>query len=105
MSNVAVSANGGQISGAILDKDGQPLSHTLTEIRLLNSPAGDDPPEPEQVRALSPDGRYSIRHLRPGKYWLLVTDPQHSGDVASPGVMKVLITGVRDTLSRMMMDF
>jgi hypothetical protein len=87
---VVVDSNGGQISGAILDKDGEPLSHTLAEIRLLNSPGGDDPPETEQVRALSPDGRYSIRNLRPGKYWLLVTDPQHSGDVTNPAVIKAL---------------
>lgn len=87
---VVVDANGGQISGAVLDKDGQPLSHTLVEVRLLNSLNGDDPPEQEQVRALVPDGRYSIRNLRPGKYWLLATDPQHSGDVTNPAVRKAL---------------
>lgn len=87
---VVVDANGGQISGAILDNDGQPLTHGLAEVRLLNSPSGDDPPAQEQVRVLSPDGRYSIRNLRPGKYWLLVTDPLHSGDVTNPSVMKAL---------------
>lgn len=90
---VVVGVNGGQISGAILDKDGQPMIHTLAEIRLLNSPSGEDPPASEQVRAISPDGRYSIRNLRPGKYWLLVTDPQHSGDVSSPAVIKALAVG------------
>jgi protocatechuate 3,4-dioxygenase beta subunit len=93
---VVVDANAAQISGTVLDKDGQPLTHTLAEIRLLNSPTGDDPPQPEQVRALVPDGRYSIRNLRPGKYWLLVTDPMHSGDVTSPAVMKALAAGAME---------
>jgi hypothetical protein len=62
----------------------------MAEIHLLNSPSGDDPPEREQLRGFVIDGRYSIRSLRPGKYWLLAVDPLHSGDVTSPEVMKAL---------------
>ena len=86
---LVVSANGAQISGAVLDRDGAPLN-TMAEIRLLNSPSGDDPPEREQVRGFAIDGGYSIRSLPPGKYWLLAVDPLHSGDVTSPDVMKTL---------------
>jgi protocatechuate 3,4-dioxygenase beta subunit len=87
---LVVSANGAQISGTVLDKDGQPLTNAMAEIRLLNSPSGDDPPEREQLRGFARDGRYTIRSLQPGKYWLLAVDPLHSGDVTSPDVMKAL---------------
>jgi hypothetical protein len=92
---LVIGANGGQISGAVPDKDGQPLRNTPVEIRLLNSPSGDDPPE-QQVRGLVIEGRYGIRNLRPGKYWLLAIDPLYSGDVTSPDAMKALAAGATE---------
>ncbi|MGA7236529.1 MAG: carboxypeptidase-like regulatory domain-containing protein [Bryobacteraceae bacterium] len=92
---LVIDANGAQISGAVLDKDGAPLN-TLAEIRLLNSPSGDDPPEREQLRGFATDGRYSIRSLRPGKYWLLAVDPLHSGDVSNPDMVKALAAGATE---------
>jgi Carboxypeptidase regulatory-like domain len=86
---VVVSAGGAQISGEVLDRDGQRVN-TMVEIRLLNGPSGDDPPEREQVRGLALEGRYNLRSLPPGKYWLLAVDPLHSGDVTNPDVMKAL---------------
>lgn len=93
---LVVSANGAQVSGTVLDKDGQPSGSAMVEIRLLNSPAGDDPPDREQVRGFATDGRYSIRSLRPGKYWLLAVDPLHSGDVTNPDVMKAFAAGATE---------
>ena len=93
---LVVSPNGAQVSGTVLDKDGQPLGNTMAEIHLLNSPSGDDPPDREQLRGFATDGRYSIRSLRPGKYWLLAVDPLHSGDVTSPDVMKALAAGATE---------
>jgi protocatechuate 3,4-dioxygenase beta subunit len=84
---LVISANAAQISGTVLDKDGQTLSDTMVEIRLLNSSSGDDPPE---RMSFARDGRYTIRSLPPGKYWLLAVDPLHSGDVTNPDVMKAL---------------
>ena len=92
---LVVSANGAQISGTVLDSEGQPM-HTMVEIWLRNSPSGDDPPEREQVRGLAPDGRYNLRSLPPGKYWLLAVDSLHSGDVSSPEVMKALAAGATE---------
>ncbi len=87
---VAISANGAQISGAVLDADGQPLPNMLAEIRLLNNATGDDPPEMEQVRGFVNNGAYSIQGLAPGKYWLLAVDRIHSGDFTDPRVIKAL---------------
>jgi protocatechuate 3,4-dioxygenase beta subunit len=84
---LVISTNAAQISGAVLDKEGQPLNDAMVEIRVLNSSSGDDPPE---RMGFAQDGRYTIRSLRPGKYWLLAVDPLHSGDVTSPDVMKAL---------------
>ena len=68
----------------------------MVEIHLLNSPSGDDPPDREQLRGFAIDGSYSIRSLRPGKYWLLAIDPLHSGDVTNPDVMKALAAGATE---------
>jgi protocatechuate 3,4-dioxygenase beta subunit len=84
---LVISANAAQISGAVFDKDGQPLINAMVEIRLLNSSSGDDPPE---RMGFARDGRYTMRSLPPGKYWLLAVDPLHSGDVTSPDVMTAL---------------
>jgi Carboxypeptidase regulatory-like domain len=93
---MVVKDNAAEISGAVLDEDGQPLLGAMAEIRVLNSSSGDDPPASEQVRGFAGEGRYSIRHVPPGKYWLLAVDPLHSGDVTSPDVMKTLAAGATE---------
>jgi hypothetical protein len=72
---IVVSRNGGQISGKLLDKDGQPLGALRVFVLLV--PAGLDTKEIDLQRSLKSfdDGTYRLQGIRPGKYRLLTFDP------------------------------
>jgi hypothetical protein len=70
---ITVSRNGSQVSGTVLDKDGQPLLSPLVMICLAS--------DPTQLREMQPDnqhraieGKYIIKAIRPGKYRLFAID-------------------------------
>ena len=66
---IIVSRNGGQISGRILDKDGEPA------VGLITVFIGTDPKHiDEENAARTTDGKYSFKAIRPGKYRLLAID-------------------------------
>jgi len=69
---IAVSRNGAQVSGAVLDGQGQPVVSPMVFIFLA-----DDPKKMKQMdsganRAVG--GKYSIKGIRPGKYRLFAVD-------------------------------
>ena len=68
---IAVSRNGGQVSGKLLDKDGEPLGAMPVMVLLVT-----DPKEIDFERSLKmvEDGTYRFQGLRPGKYRLLAFD-------------------------------
>jgi 5-hydroxyisourate hydrolase-like protein (transthyretin family) len=70
---ITVSRNGAQVSGTVLDKDGQPLVSPLVMIFLVT--------DPKQLQEMQPDnqhrvteGKYTIKAIRPGKYRLFALD-------------------------------
>jgi len=70
---IAVSRNGAQVAGAVLDQAGQPIVSPMVVIYLV-----DDPKKMHQMdfgnlnRAV--EGKYSINAIRPGKYRLFAVD-------------------------------
>ena len=66
---LTVSRNGGQISGKILGKDGEPA------IGLIMVFIGTDPKHMDENNASrTSDAKYSLKAIRPGKYRLLAVD-------------------------------
>jgi protocatechuate 3,4-dioxygenase beta subunit len=70
---ITVSRDGAQVSGTVLDKDGQPLLSPLDMVFLVT--------DPKQLREMQPDnqhrvteGKYMIKAIRPGKYRLFALD-------------------------------
>jgi hypothetical protein len=68
---IVVSRNGGQVSGRLLDKDGEPLGAMPAMVALVA-----DPKEIKLDRSLkmAEDGTYRFQGIRPGKYRLLAFD-------------------------------
>jgi hypothetical protein len=70
---ITVSRSGAQVSGTVLDKDGQPLLSPLVMVCLAS--------DPSQLREIQEDdqhrvteGKYTIKAIRPGKYRLFAID-------------------------------
>jgi hypothetical protein len=68
---IVVSRNGGQISGKLLDKNGEPAGAVPVLVVLV-----DDPKEIDFDRSVreTEDGTYRLQGIRPGKYKLLALD-------------------------------
>jgi hypothetical protein len=73
---ITVGRNGGQISGAVLDKDGEPLANGLAIVYLQQAPTETSQ---EHMARVTPEGKYSFKSIRPGTYRLFVVDPLRSG--------------------------
>lgn len=73
---IVVSPNGGQVSGKLLDKDGEPLGAVPAMVILVA-----DPKEMDLERSLKmvKDGTYRFQGIRPGKYRLLAFDADQFG--------------------------
>ena len=74
---IVVSRNGGQISGKLLDKNGDPVGAVPMFVLLV-----DDPKEIDFERSLkeTEDGTYRLQGIRPGKYRLLALDRFRGAD-------------------------
>jgi hypothetical protein len=68
---VIVSRSGAQIAGRVLDSEGNRLLTPLAVVGLLRSA------EDEEVNSgeVTPDGRYSMKGVPPGKYRLIAVNP------------------------------
>ena len=69
---IVASRNGGQISGKLLDKNGEPVGAVPVLVLLV-----DNPKEIDLGRSAkeTEDGKYRLQGIRPGKYRLLAVDP------------------------------
>ena len=74
---IVVSRNGGQVSGKLLDQDGEPLG-AMPAMVLLAA----DPKEIDLERSLkaAEDGTYRFQAIRPGKYRLLAFESDQFAD-------------------------
>jgi hypothetical protein len=68
---VIVSRAGAQISGRVLDSDGNRLLTPLAMVGLMRGPNSSDVDTAE----VTPDSRYSFKAVRPGKYRLISLNP------------------------------
>jgi hypothetical protein len=68
---VIVSRGGAQISGRVVDSDGSRLLTPLALVGLMKSAEDEDVNSSE----VTPDGRYSLKGLPPGKYRLIAINP------------------------------
>lgn len=68
---VVVSRNGGQVSGKLLDKSGEPVGAVPVTVLLVADPKDIDF---ERSAKTVDDGTYSFQGVRPGKYRLLAFD-------------------------------
>ena len=83
---IAVSRNGGQVTGAIVDKDDRPiLGH-----RLFVVLAGDADSFATWRTATSSDATFAIHGVRPGKYRLFAVDPVQFGGMSSYDPLKAI---------------
>ena len=77
---ITVSRTGGQISGRVLGKDGEPALG-LAIVFLTTDPKHPDDNTPARVM----DGKYSFKALRPGKYRLCAIDVLEFAEVFAGG--------------------
>jgi hypothetical protein len=68
---VTVSRGGAQVSGRVLDSEGNRLLTPLAMVGLMEGPDEDNITNTE----VTPDGRYSFKSVRPGKYRLIGLNP------------------------------
>lgn len=85
---IAIGRNAAQIAGNALDKDGAVLRNTLGAVVLIRDLSKIEMNNEESVARLTPEGSYSFKGLRPGKYWLLALDVFRSGNFAPEQLKK-----------------
>jgi protocatechuate 3,4-dioxygenase beta subunit len=68
---ISVSLNGGQVSGRVLDKDGEPVTGPMIMV-FLATDVKQIQKEENTSRAV--DGKYSFKAIRPGKYHIAALD-------------------------------
>jgi len=70
---VTVSLRAAVIRGQVLDENGERLASPLATVMLLD-PSRKEPWGSELFAQVQPDGRYSFKNVRPGKYRLAAVD-------------------------------
>jgi hypothetical protein len=90
---ITVGRNGGRISGAVLDKDGERLANSIATAYLLQTPAVTGQ---EHQAHVTPEGKYSFKGIRPGKYRLFVVDPLRSGIAREADAFKKLFAAAEE---------
>ena len=72
---VTVSRNGAQLTGKVRDEDGQPLvTAGLAMVLMVQSPEDLRDLGQDGTKQIGPDGKYTFKGLRPGKYRLLAVN-------------------------------
>jgi hypothetical protein len=71
---VTVSRNGAQIAGMVLDEKGERMLTPLAMVMLVQDPKDVQSLVQDSTQRVPPDGKYSFKGVRPGKYRLLAVD-------------------------------
>jgi hypothetical protein len=88
---IVVSRNGAQISGSVLDKDGDKLLNRIAYVLLVDDPAKVHGPfDPDYMTSVTPEGQYTFKGVRPGKYRLVAIDALHTASNEKPEILKTL---------------
>jgi hypothetical protein len=72
---IALGPDGGSLSGAVLDHEGDRLVNSGGWVTLM---ADADDSDPDHRARITPEGKYSFKGIRPGKYRLFAADPFQS---------------------------
>jgi hypothetical protein len=83
---VTVSLKAAQITGRVQDENGERLLTPLAMVVLAPSPTPKDYSNSFNDR-VQPDGKYSIKNLRPGKYRIMAVDAFRAGPGSGPDAM------------------
>ncbi len=83
---ITLGRDGAQLSGAVLDKDGQPLGNSIAIVILAPDAEHISPAQEGMVKS----GKYSFKAIRPGKYLLFAVDAFRSGQFDSDEDFKKL---------------
>jgi hypothetical protein len=82
---VTLGSNGAQISGRVLDSNGEPIENSMLMIYLASDPEDINITGGAPEHA-GPGGKYSIKGVAPGKYRLFTVDPfQVNGAAGADG--------------------
>ncbi|MCU1238138.1 MAG: hypothetical protein JWP63_6105 [Candidatus Solibacter sp.] len=90
---ITLGRDGGQLSGTVLDRDGQPLGNKIAFVVLAPDR---DHIVPNQEGLVKEGGKYSIKGIRPGKYFLLVVDIFRSGPLNNEEDLKKLAAAAEE---------
>jgi hypothetical protein len=74
--NITLGRDGAQLSGTVVDKDGQPVARAPAIVILT---ADREHIVPNENGLVKEGGKYSLKNIRPGKYWLFAIDALRSG--------------------------
>jgi hypothetical protein len=87
---VTISRNGAQITGAVQDKDGAVLVNSLAFVLLIDDPQKLDFKTRNgwETARVTPEGKYSFKGVRPGKYRLMVFDQLGFFDPENPDAIR-----------------
>jgi hypothetical protein len=77
---ITLGRDGAQLSGTVLEKDGQPLG---TSVAIVILASDRDHIFPNQDGLVKEGGKYSLKGIRPGKYLLFAIDAFRSGPSSS----------------------
>jgi hypothetical protein len=90
---IVVSPNGGQLEGALVNKEGTPYSESRFAVVMLasedTSAGGNAEPDVKQVE---PGEKFSFTGLRPGKYRLMAVDPSQFPGAGTQALTSLLST-------------
>jgi hypothetical protein len=86
---VTIASDGAQLTGHVLDETGSNNAFSVVLIAPVPLPKE----TPEQVAQTQPDGTYSFKSLRPGKYRIVAIDPLRNLDSNLDGMSKFLDKG------------
>jgi hypothetical protein len=89
---IVLSRDAAQLSGAVLEKDGQPLRNAVA-IVILARDADHVSANPD---GLVKDGKYAFKAVRPGKYLLFAVDAFRSGAANTPEDFKRLAAAAEE---------
>jgi hypothetical protein len=73
---ITLARDAAQLSGTVLDKDGQPIGASPAIVILT---ADRDHVAPSLDGIVKEGGRFNFKNIRPGKYWLFAIDAFRSG--------------------------
>lgn len=81
---VTINRNGAQITGTVLDEEGEPMVSPLAIVWLVQDPSH---VQPDSTQRVMPDGKYAFHGIRPAKYRLFAANVYRMAGTDSPEIL------------------